>query len=88
MTLRWPWSDVERAKKSYRLFCERPVGGNGLETLQAVSVQLKQMDNYLKTIPLHTSFFSFKNNRLEHFFGSFPHALVQESQGVYPSVSA
>ena len=49
MALRWPWSDVERAKKSYRLFCERPVGGNGLETLQAVSVQLKQMDDYLKS---------------------------------------
>lgn len=35
MTLRWPCS-------------ERPMGGNGLETLQAVSVQLKKMDSCLK----------------------------------------
>ena len=42
----------------------------------------------VKGIPLHTSFFSFKNKRLEHFFGSLPHALVQEDQGVYPGVSA
>jgi hypothetical protein len=48
MRLRWPWSEVERAKKAYRLFCKIPVGGDGLKTLQAVSGQLKAMDDDLK----------------------------------------
>lgn len=50
MRLRWPWSSEERAKKAYRLFCERPVGGNGLEMLQAISGQLKAMDDHLKKL--------------------------------------
>ena len=49
MRLRWRWSDVEREKKAYRLFCEQPVGTDGLKTLQAVSGQLKEMDDYLKS---------------------------------------
>lgn len=39
----------------------------------------------LVAIPLHTSFFSFKNNRLELFFDSLTHALVQEGRGFIPA---
>ena len=39
----------------------------------------------VELIPLHTSFFSFKNNRLEHLFESLPHSLLQEAQGYIPA---
>ena len=49
MRLLKPIDEVEQAKKAYRLFCGQPVGTDGLKTLQAVSGQLKEMDDYLKS---------------------------------------
>ena len=48
MKLRWPWSEDEQEKKTYRLFCEQTAGGKGLQTLKVVSGQPKQLDDYLK----------------------------------------